>query len=278
MEVLGVDIGGSGIKGAPVNTETGQLLTRRYRIPTPQPATPKAVAKTVAKLVKHFKWSGPVGCGFPAVIQNGVARTASNVDDRWIGTDAAALFSKAAGCPTQVINDADAAGLAEMKFGAGRDHQGVVLVITVGTGLGTALFTHGTLLPNTEMGHIILNGAVAEHYASDAVRKERDLSWKKWAIRFDEYLCRLEQLVWPDLIIVGGGASKKYEKFLPQLTVQAEVRPAQLLNEAGIVGAALSARQARGNNAKKQGQRIRHQTADAGRSRRSERSQSLHKP
>jgi len=241
MEVLGVDIGGSGVKGAPVDTETGQLLTQRYRIPTPQPATPKAVAKTLAKLVKHFKWSGPVGCGFPAVIQNGVARTASNVDDRWIGTDAEALFTKATRCPTRVINDADAAGLAEMKFGAGQGQQGVVLLVTVGTGLGTALFTDGVLLPNTELGHIILNGKIAERYASDAVRKRRDLSWKAWAKRLDAYLCRLEQLLWPDVIIIGGGASKKYERFLHRLTVRAEVRPAQLLNEAGIVGAALCA-------------------------------------
>ena len=241
MQILGVDVGGSGIKGAPVDIEAGKLLTIRHRIPTPQPSTPQAVADTVADLVRYFEWTGPIGCGFPAAMQSGIARSAANVDDSWIGSDAATLFSEATACPTRVINDADAAGLAEMKFGAGRNREGVVMMITVGTGLGTALFTDGKLVPNCEMGHIILKGNDAELYASDAARKRLDLSWKKWGKRFNRYLLRLEALLWPDLFIIGGGTSKKHEKFFQYLTVQADVKPAEMLNEAGIIGAALAA-------------------------------------
>lgn len=241
MNILGVDIGGSGIKGAPINTETGEFIAERKRIPTPQPATPQAVAKTVADLAKQFNWNGTIGCGFPAAIQNGIVKTASNIDQSWIGTNAAELFSQTSNCKTYVINDADAAGLAEMKFGSGRGKKGNVLIVTIGTGLGSAIFTEGKLLPNTEFGQIILNGRIAEHYASDAVRKKEDLSWKKWANRFNEYLLRMEELLWPDLIIIGGGASKKSDKFFEYLTVEAEVVPALLLNFAGIIGAALSA-------------------------------------
>jgi polyphosphate glucokinase len=242
MDILGIDIGGSGIKGAPVDTETGALLAPRYRLPTPSPSKPRAVAKTVAEIVGHFDWHGPMGCGFPAPVRDGVALTAANVHRKWIGTDAAALFAETAGCPTFVVNDADAAGLAEMNFGAGQGRQGVVLIVTIGTGLGTALFTDGHLLPNTELGHIEIRGQDAELRASDAARKRETLSWKKWAARFDEYLRTLERLLRPDLIILGGGISKRSERFLPYLTVQAEVVPAQLLNEAGVVGAALAAR------------------------------------
>ena len=241
MEILGVDIGGSGVKGAPVNIETGELTAERYRIPTPDPATPKAVAKTVVKLVKHFDWTGPVGYGFPAAIQNGVVKTASNIHKSWIGTNVVELFSQATGRMTRVLNDADAAGLAEMKFGAGKDQKGTVLIVTVGTGLGTAMFSKGRLFPNAELGHLFLNGKIAEHFASDAVRKKKELNWKKWAKRFDQYLKRLQELLWLDLIIIGGGASKKFDKFSDYLTVKTEVVPAQLLNEAGIIGAALAA-------------------------------------
>ena len=241
MDVLGIDVGGSGIKGAPVDTETGALLAPRYRIPTPQPSKPRPVAKAVAEVARHFEWQGPIGLGFPAVVRDGVTLTAANVHKRWIGTDAATLFSEATGCPVRVINDADAAGLAEMAFGVGKGRKGVVLIVTVGTGLGTSLFTDGHLLPNAELGHIIVAGGDAELWASDAVRKRKKLSWKKWAGRLDDYVRRLEQLLWPDLIIIGGGVSKRHEKFVPHLTVQAEVVPAQLLNEAGIVGAALAA-------------------------------------
>lgn len=242
MEILGIDIGGSGIKGAPVDTEIGALMAPRFRIPTPKPAKPKPVAETVAEIVQHFDWHGPVGCGFPAAVRKGVVLTAANIAKKWIGTDAAALFSKTTGCPCLVVNDADAAGIAEMKFGAGQDREGVVLIVTIGTGLGTSLFADGCLLPNTEFGHIEIKGKEAELRASDATRKRKDLSWKKWSKRLDKYLRTMEQLVWPDLIVLGGGVSKKHEKFIPRLSVQAEVVPAQLLNEAGIVGAALAAR------------------------------------
>jgi polyphosphate glucokinase len=242
MRVLGIDVGGSGIKGAPVDMKKGVLLTPRLRIPTPEGASPKPVAKAVAEIASHFDWQGPIGCGFPAAVQHGVARTAANVDQRWIGTNIAELFSKKSGCPVTVINDADAAGLAEMAFGAGKGHDGVVLIVTIGTGLGTSLFTDGVLLPNTELGHIEIDCEDAELMASDAARKRDDLSWGKWGQRFDEYLTTLEKLVWPDLIILGGGASKKYDKFIKYLTVHAKVVPAATLNEAGIIGAALAVR------------------------------------
>lgn len=240
MQVLGIDIGGSGIKGAPVDIEKGEMLTERCRIPTPQPAKPKPVAETVAEIVKYFKWDGPIGCGFPAAVQHGVTRTAANVSKKWIGTNAAALFSEATGCPVKVINDADAAGLAEMAFGAGRGRKGVVLLVTIGTGLGTSLFTDGVLLPNTELGHIEIKGIDAELMASDAARKRDDLTWEKWGERFNTYLTQMEKLLWPDLIILGGGVSKKHENFMPHLTVQAEIIAAEAFNEAGIIGAALA--------------------------------------
>ncbi len=243
MEVLGIDIGGSGIKGAPVDIEKGILLEARFRIPTPNPAKPRPVAKTVAKIVRHFKWEGPVGCGFPAVIRRGVVASAANIHDKWIGTHAQELFSGTTGCPVTMINDADAAGLAEMTFGMGRGRSGTVLLVTIGTGLGTALFTDGHLLPNTELGHIEIDGVDAEQRASDAARKREKLSWKRWAKRFDKYLLTMEHLFSPDLIILGGGVSKKYEYFIPRLSTKAEVVPARLLNEAGIIGAALAAQE-----------------------------------
>lgn len=242
MEILGIDIGGSGIKGAPVDTETGELLAARYRIPTPKKSKPDPIAAVVAAIVEHFDWKGPIGCGFPAVIQGGVSLTAANVHKKWIGTNAAHLFSNATGCPVYVLNDADAAGMAEMVFGAGRDRGGSVLIVTIGTGLGTSLFTNGHLYPNAELGHIEIDGKDAEQHASDAARKRKKLSWKKWARRFDKYLNHLESLIWPDLIILGGGISKKHDRFMPHLTVQAEVVPAELRNEAGIIGAALAAK------------------------------------
>lgn len=240
MQILGIDIGGSGIKGAPVDTESGEFLAERFRLPTPEGGKPEAIAQTVAEVVRHFKWQGPVGCGFPAAVRSGVVVTAANIHKSWVGVNAPALFSQATGCAVQVVNDADAAGLAEMTFGAGKGRKGVVLIVTIGTGLGTCLFTQGILVPNLELGHIEIDCEDAELFASDAARKRDDLSWKKWAKRLDNYLTRLEQLVWPDMIILGGGVSKKQEKFLPLLTVQAEVTPALLLNDAGIVGAALA--------------------------------------
>ena len=241
MEVLGIDIGGSGIKGAPVDTETGSLLAPRFRIPTPYPAKPNPMTDVVAEIVRHFEWQGLVGCGFPAALHSGEILTAANIHHKWLGVNAATKFSEAVGCPVWVTNDADAAGIAEMNFGAGAGRRGVVLIVTIGTGLGTAVFIDGQLLPNSEFGHIEIDGEDAERMASDAARKREKLSWKKWARRFNRYLQTMEKLIWPDLIILGGGVSKKHEKFMPYLDLKAEVVPAQLLNEAGIVGAALAA-------------------------------------
>ena len=238
-KILGIDIGGSGVKGAIVDTKKGELITERFRIPTPQPATPEAVAAVMKKITEHFNWEGPVGAGFPGVIQQGIARTAANVDNSWIDKDLNKLFSEVTGCKVHVVNDADAAGMAEMKFGAGKGYKGTLMLITVGTGLGTVVFTNGKLLPNLEMGHILLHGADAELYATDAARKRDNLDWDTWAGRFNEYLLRMEELVWPDMIIIGGGASKKGDKFFHHLTTKAKVVPAKLMNEAGIVGAAM---------------------------------------
>jgi polyphosphate glucokinase len=247
VEILGIDIGGSGIKGAPVDTEKGILAAERHRLPTPQPSTPEAVAATVAEVVAHFQWEGPIGCTFPAVVKKGVVYSAANVDASWVGVNGKKLLRKETGCKVRLLNDADAAGVAEMQFGAGRGHDGVVFILTFGTGIGSAIFVDGELMPNTELGHIYLRcrkrGALeAEDYASDRARKVGKLRWKAWATRVSEYLGLLEALFSPDLFIVGGGVSKKHERFLPLLKTQAPVVPAQLLNDAGIVGAALAAR------------------------------------
>jgi polyphosphate glucokinase len=242
MTTLGIDIGGSGIKGAPVDLDTGELVSPRYRIATPNPAKPDVVAEVVKQIAQHFGWVGKIGCGFPAVIQKGKAYSAANVHTSWIGTNAEDLFTRATGCPTRVINDADAAGLAEMAFGAGKKwSKGVVLLVTVGTGLGTAIFIDGILLPNTEFGHLQVRGKDAEKRASDAARQAKDMSWADWAARFNEYLQTMERLINPDVIIVGGGVSKEFGRFSGYLNVKAEVLPAELLNQAGIIGAALAA-------------------------------------
>ena len=242
MKVLGIDIGGSGIKGAPVDTIKGILILDRSRVPTPVPSKPEAVADTVKILVDHFSWKGPIGCGFPSPIVSGVTMTAANVHKKWIGTDASKLLSEATGCPVKMINDADAAGLAEMRFGAGKGRKGVVMIVTIGTGLGSAMFVEGTLVPNLELGHLEIRGKDAELRASDAARNKKNLSWKEWTKRFNEYLSTLEKLFWPDLFILGGGGSKKFDKFKDYLKVRAEVVPAATLNEAGIIGAALAAK------------------------------------
>ena len=241
MQILGIDIGGTGIKGAPVETDTGMQLVERYRLTTPDGARPGPVAAVVKEVATQFYWHGPIGCGFPAVIRDGVAESAANIHPKWIGTNVAQLFSESTECPVYVVNDADAAGLAEVTFGAGRGVKGVVLMITIGTGLGSALFIDGKLVPNTELGHIEVECDEAESIASDVVRKEQDLSWKKWAKRFDKYLNTLENLFSPDLLILGGGAIKKQDQFLPLLTVHTKIVPAVLGNDAGIVGAALAA-------------------------------------
>lgn len=239
--VLGIDIGGSGIKGAVVETTTGELVVRRFRVPTPQPSKPAAVARAVAEVARHFAWRGPIGCTFPAVIKNGVALSAANVDKSWIGTDGDALFEQATGCPVLLLNDADAAGLAEMRFGAGQGEQGVVFMITLGTGVGSALFYRGVLVPNTELGHLEIRGKDAESRSSARAKVERGWTWAQWAERVDEHLAVIEKLFTPDLFIIGGGVSKEHAKFLPLLRRRARVVPAEFFNEAGIVGAALAA-------------------------------------
>lgn len=241
-EVLGIDIGGSGIKGAPVNVLTGEMTADRHRIPTPSPATPKAVAKVVAEIARHFDWRGPIGCTYPGVVRHGIVFSAANVDKSWIGTDAAALFERHTSLPTRVLNDADAAGVAEMLFGAGKHRQGVVIMLTFGTGIGTAIFVNGHLLPNTEFGHLPIRGKDAEHRASAKVREEAGLKWAEWAERVNEFLAHMEFFFSPDLFIIGGGISKKQHKFMHLFKAAADIVPAQLLNEAGIIGAALAAR------------------------------------
>ncbi len=240
MDVFGIDVGGSGIKGAPVDTETGELIAERIRIKTPHPATPEGIVATAVEVAQQAGWDGPVGCGFPAVVKDGIVRSAANIDKANIGFDMQGRLEQELGNPVRVINDGDAAGLAEMRWGAGRDSEGVVLMLTLGTGIGTSLFVEGTLVPNTEFGHIEIRGKDGEHRASDSTRKRDDLSWKEYAKRLDEYVHRVEDLLWPDLIVIGGGISKKSEKFLPHLTARTRVLPAQMLNEAGIAGAALA--------------------------------------
>jgi polyphosphate glucokinase len=241
MEILGIDVGGSGIKGAPVDTQAGRLTKDRLRIPTPEPAEPEPVAKVVDQIAQSFNWKGPIGIGFPAPIKNGIAMMAANVSTKWIGVNGDDLFTKTTGCDCTLINDADAAGLAEMAFGAGRGHMGTVIMITLGTGIGCALFFDGRLLKNTELGHIEIEGVEAEARASSAAKDREDLSWKKYARRLDVYLKTMQKLFWPDLFIIGGGISKHHDEFLPLLTVDVPVEPALLLNEAGIIGAAMAA-------------------------------------
>jgi polyphosphate glucokinase len=241
MHALGIDIGGSGIKAAPVDTATGKLLATRQKILTPRPAVPDAVADVVKKLNAAFDWSGPVGITFPGVVTDGVIRSAANLDPSWIGVDAGSLFGNATGNPVRVLNDADAAGVAEMTFGAGVGQLGSVLMLTFGTGIGSALFIKGVLVPNTEFGHIEIHGHDAETRASEHAKELHDLSWGKWAGRVDEYLQHMEALLSPNLIIVGGGISKESEKWVPRLTgIRARIVPAVLLNDAGIVGAAMA--------------------------------------
>lgn len=241
MEYLGIDIGGSGIKGAPVDLEAGVLTAPRHRILTPEPASPEPMVEVIAQITRHFNWHGPIGCGFPGIVIDGVIGSAANLSKKWVDLNAAQLIGQATGCPTTMVNDADAAGIAEMTFGAGQGRKGLVIIVTIGTGLGTALFINGRLVPNCELGHIEIGGVDAETTTSDAARKREDLSWKKWGKRFDLYLNTLEKLFSPQLFILGGGASKKFDDFRPYLNVKAEILQARLMNEAGIVGAALAA-------------------------------------
>ncbi|MEM1324457.1 MAG: ROK family protein [Bacteroidota bacterium] len=243
-QVLGIDVGASGIKGGIVDVYTGELLTERLRVETPQPSKPKAIAKAIKGLCKMHKWEkGLIGVGFPAVVIKGEARTAANISKDWIGTSIEEVVSEATGCPVIAVNDADAAGIAEMEFGAGKGVLGTVVLITIGSGLGSAVFTDGKIVRNTEFGHLMMNGMIAEHYASDRTRQEEDLSWKKWGKRFNEYLNYLERIVSPNLLILGGGASKKYDEYKGQLDVSFPIETAQFRNKAGAIGAALYAYQ-----------------------------------
>ena len=244
MQIFGVDIGGSGIKGAPVDLDRGDLAEERCKVLTPHPATPDAVADGVKEVVGHFGWSGPVGITFPGVVTGGsTIRTAANVDKSWIDTDAGALLGeRIGGLPVTVLNDADAAGVAEMQFGAGKGRGGTVILLTFGTGIGSALFVDGELVPNTELGHLELNGHDAEKKASTKAKEDHDLTWEHWARRVTKYLAHVEMLFSPELFIVGGGVSRKADKFLPLIEgITAEIVPAQLQNNAGIVGAAMRA-------------------------------------
>ena len=246
--ILGVDIGGSGIKGAPVDVKRGKMLTERYRIPTPQPATPDAVANVVAEIAQHFDWDDPIGCTVPARVRNGITETASNIDKAWIGCKATKLLRKATGAPVAVVNDADAAGIAEMKFGAGRKKSGTILMLTFGTGIGSALFIDGMLIPNTEFGHLRWDHRIAEKFAAESIRQEDDLSWAAWAEeRVQPVLEHYEFILSPDLIIIGGGVSRpdRWDSYRSKLNTQAALKPAKLGNEAGIIGAAYQARSLR---------------------------------
>lgn len=239
--LVGVDIGGTGIKAAPVDLDRGSLAAERVRIETPRPSTPKAIADAVAGVLARFDTAGPIGVTLPAVVRNGIVRTAANIDESWLGTDANDLFGSATGRPAAVLNDADAAGLAEMRFGAGQGHKGVVVLVTLGTGIGSALFVDGTLVPNSELGHLHLHHGDAEAYAAESVRERDNLSWGEWARRLSAFLGHLERLLWPELFILGGGVSKQADKFVPRIECATPVVAARLHNDAGIVGAAMAA-------------------------------------
>jgi polyphosphate glucokinase len=241
---FGIDIGGSGMKAAIVDLDTGDLASERLRIPTPRPAAPAAMADVAAELVRRHGWTASIGVGFPGIVRRGVVHSAANIDSSWIGVDADAVFTAACGADVALVNDADAAGLAEIRWGAGRDVAGVVLVLTFGTGIGSGLFVDGALVPNTELGHLELDGRDAESYAAASVREREGIGWKQWAPRVERYLRHVEMLFSPDLFIVGGGASKSAEKWLPKISIDTPIVPAAMANNAGIVGAALVARHA----------------------------------
>lgn len=241
MEILGIDVGGSGIKGAIVDTRVGELKTERYRIPTPKPATPSSVINTIEAIIDHFDWQDVVGCGFPAAVKHEIVKTASNIDDSWIGVNASAQIEKGTGCPTWLVNDVDAAGYAEVGFGAGKDRYGTIFMAAFGTGIGTAVFHNQQLVPNTELGHIPMHGMPAEDYAANSIREKQELSWEEWGGRVNEYLQVIQALFWPDIIIIGGGVSKYFSEFKDFLDLDTEVVPAENRNHAGIIGAALAA-------------------------------------
>jgi polyphosphate glucokinase len=240
-KVFGIDIGGSGVKGAPVDVDLGKLAKDRHRIKTPQPATPEAVMGVAAKVIRRFKWSGKVGCAVPAVVRSGIVASAANIDESWIGTDGRALLEDLSKCEVWLLNDADAAGIAEMRFGAGKGEEGLVVVLTFGTGIGSALFYKGVLVPNSELGHLKFRGMEAEHYAAARLVERDDMRVDWWASRVNEFLQHLDNVLTPDVFVFGGGISKRFDGFSEHFETRADIRPAQLRNNAGIVGAALAA-------------------------------------
>ncbi len=244
--VLGIDIGGTGIKGAPVDLATGEFVTDRLKIKTPKPATPEAVAEVVGEIANHFAGSlgdDPIGIAIPAVCQRGVARSAANIDPSWVDTDVDALFTERLGRPVHVVNDADAAGVAEVRYGAAKDVQGLVILTTLGTGIGSAFLLDGKLMPNSELGHLEIDGHDAEQRAAQSAKERENLSYPEWAKRLQRYYSHVEGLFWPDLFVVGGGISKSSDRFLPLLDLRTPIIPAKLRNSAGIVGAAWLARE-----------------------------------
>lgn len=261
MNVLGIDVGGSGIKGAVVDTTKGRLITPRIRFETPSPAEPTPVARTIAKVTKSFGWNGPIGVGFPGIIRDQTACSAVNLSDAWLGMNLAKRLHRSTKCPIHAINDADAAGVAEMAFGTGKGKRGTVLLLTLGTGIGSALFREGILVPNTEFGHLGFGDTTVEGFAAASVRKSAGLNWKRWGKRLNKVLLHLDFLMSPDLFILGGGVSKRYERIADQISEDLAVVPAKLLNEAGIIGAAYAA----STNLKKRDLRVRSFTPpDAG--------------
>ncbi len=240
MKALGIDIGGTGIKGAIVDTQTGELVKEKYRIPTPNPATPEAIADTIQKIVEHFNWNGKAGCGFPTPLAHGKCLSGSNLHQSLKGVQIDELFKKTTGLDFKVINDADAAALAEMNFGAGKNKGGLVAVITLGTGIGSGLFFNGNLIPNTELGHVTYKSEAFENYAADSIRKKEDLTYSKWGKRLNKYFNHIELILSPDLFIIGGGASKKLDRYRDKIKTDAPIIPAENKNEAGIIGAAMA--------------------------------------
>ena len=238
---FGIDVGGSGIKGSTVDLGDGSLAGERIRIPTPQPATPNAVSEVISQIVRSWPWAGPIGVTIPGVVRGGVVSTAANIDDKWIGTDAAELISQVCGLPASVLNDADAAGIAEMRYGAGKGAPGLVLLLTFGTGIGSAGFLDGELVPNTELGHLEFHSMIAEHYAAARLVEDEGMELETWARRVGEYLRHLERVLTPDLFIVGGGISKRFDQFSHHIELATPIVPAALRNNAGIAGAALVA-------------------------------------
>mgnify|MGYP000332741153 FL=1 len=242
MEILGIDVGGSGMKGGIVNIETGEMISERHRIPTPVPRTPEAMADVIAELVQHFDYKGKVGCGFPTVIKKGICKSPGNLDPSWLGVNVEELFEKKTGLDFTVVNDADIAGYASIEYGVGKGKDGLVIMITIGTGLGSGAFYDGKLIPNFELGQIPYKKyKKIELWAAASAKEREGLTYKKWGKRFNKFLKYVDLIVAPDLILLGGGTSKDFDEFKKYITIETPVIPAELQNHAGIIGAAAAA-------------------------------------